>query len=470
MPRLPVVAIVGRPNTGKSTLFNRLVGQRVAIESDIAGTTRDHIASKVEEDDMDYLLLDTGGMGGGSTDKDFEEDVAEQSLLAVTHADLILLTVDSRSDLTSSDREVVRVLRTKRRRHVPVVVVITKCDTQKRQEESRDAYHDLGLGEIIIPLSAVQNMGMGKLRETIVEQLQKLQFSKNAVTPSGDEGRQHVHGSSPLTMTHAVPRIAIVGKPNVGKSSIINALMPLPERQRSGRLVSPIPGTTRDVTDSTITADGKEYVFVDTAGLRRQAVRDGEIESISALRSIQALEQCDIAILVLDAVEPISQQDKRVAGMIVDAGRGMIIALNKMDLLTPEQKAVRKKDIAFGLPFCRFAPILPCSALTKEGLRKLYPMIDMVQRNRFRRVPTKELHRWLLDAGQSHPLGETGTAKYIAQTENIPPTFVLFVKNPKHVKVSQLRYLDNKLRATFGFDGTPIRWVTKGPREREPRK
>lgn len=476
MQRLPIVAIVGRPNTGKSTLFNRLVGHRLAIESDIAGTTRDHIASKVQEDEMDYLLLDTGGMGGGSTDKQFEDDVAEQSMLAVTHADLILMTVNSRDELTASDHEVVRILRTKRKRHVPVLVIVTKCDTQKHQNDARDAFHELGIGEEIIPLSSIQNIGIGRLREAILEQLEKLQFEKKAIVKQpvvnefdvakNDEAAES-HGSP---VPNEIPRIAIVGKPNVGKSSIINALMPEPDRKRSGRLVSPIPGTTRDVTDSTITSDGKEYIFVDTAGLRRQAVREGEIEALAAMRSIQALEYCDIAVLVIDALEPISQQDKRIAGMIVDAGKGLIIALNKMDLLTAEQKAVRKKDLTFGLPFCRFAPVLPCSAVTREGLRKLYPTIDMVQRNRVRRIPTKDLHRWLQDAGQDHPLGETGTTKHIMQTEDIPPTFALFLKNPKQVKVSQLRYLDNQLRKTFGFEGSPIRWVTKATEGRGKKK
>lgn len=451
MARLPTVAIIGRPNTGKSTLFNRLIGRRLAIESEVPGTTRDHVAQRVETDEVDYLLIDTGGMGGGTEEKDIEDDVHLQSLLALEHADLIVLTVNARSPLTGSDEEIVMLLRKKRKRHVPVILVLTKCDNPDLAEEATMEFSGLGIADEILPVSAAHGLGLLELREMIVKHLRKLKFSKT---------------KNQKPKTNASPRAAIVGKPNVGKSSLINAFMSEPERKKSPRLVSPIAGTTRDSTDAFIHHEGHEYIFVDTAGLRRQAKVEHGLESLSMMRSIKAIEDSDIVILVLEATEPVSRQDKRIASIAIEAGKGLIVLINKIDLLKGEKRREKTEEVRQAFPFCRYAPILPCSATERTNLLKVFPLIDMVQRSRTRRIPDRELHRWYRDSVANQPVGALAAGKHLTQAEQLPPTFVLFVRNPKQVQLSQLRFLENRLRETFGFDGTPVRWITKGPRDR----
>jgi GTP-binding protein len=254
MAKLPTVAIIGRPNTGKSTLFNRMAGSRIAIESEVAGTTRDHVLYKVEGDEVDYLLTDTGGIGGGTNDKDFEDDVQAQSVLAIAAADVIVLTINSREELTKGDREAVTLLRKRKRKHVPVIVVMTKVDNSKLEDEAISNGLALGLSGDVLAVSAPHGLGVGTLEELIEEKLKNLHFAK---------GDQKTEGEN--------PRIAIVGKPNVGKSSLVNALMSEEQRQTSPRLVSDIPGTTRDSADTIIRHEGKTFTFVDTAGLKRAA-------------------------------------------------------------------------------------------------------------------------------------------------------------------------------------------------------
>ncbi len=448
MSKLPIVAIIGRPNTGKSTLFNALTGSRRAIVNELPGTTRDPVVMKVETDDLDYLLLDTGGLGGGSKDIDFEKDVAKQSTIALQSADLILFTLDARTDLTASDQRIIEMLRKNRRRHVPVIVVATKCDKPGVEDSAVPQFEALGIGEAIIATGAVHRMGINELEETIIEQLKELHFEKR----TSDVG---------LRTEENVPRIAIVGRPNVGKSSILNALMSEPQRKTAGRIVSDIPGTTRDTADSIIMAHGKQYMFIDTAGLRRKARVEEDLEFLSTVQAIKAMQDSDIVILVLDATEPPSHQDKRIAGMAIDEGKGLILLANKADLLNGEQKKVRAMDIAAAFPFCRFAPTLFVSAVSRDGLLKLFPLIDSVTRNRLRRIATKDLREWYLTAVRGVPSRALASGKHITQAAEPPPTFVLFVKNPRAVQVAQLRYLENNIRQRFGFEGTPIRWVTK---------
>ncbi len=445
MPKLPTVAIIGRPNTGKSTLFNRLVGRRKAIVSDIPGTTRDQIAHRIEGNDVDYLLLDTGGMGGGTEDKDLEKDVHQQSLLALENADLILFTLDSREELTASDREIVSILRKTKKQHVPVLIVITKCDDIEGVDLLLPQYYELGLDAEIIPVSAVHKSGVDNLKEGIDKALVKLKFTKQ-----------------PADTEDATPKVAIVGKPNVGKSSLVNAFMSEPQRKASPLLVSDIAGTTRDTTDTAIKYEGKEFIFMDTAGIKRRKYTEGDIEIHAYFRSVRAILMSDIVVLVLDANEPVSRQDKRIANLAVENGKGLIILLNKWDKVEKEKRKETTAAIEAALPFCRFAPILPCSAVTREGLLKIFDLIAMVHLNRNRRIATKDLRRWFQATVYGQPMQEIGKAKHITQAEEVPPTFVLFVKNPKRVQVSQLRYLDNRLRETFGFEGTPLRWITKG--------
>lgn len=447
MAKLPTVAIIGRPNTGKSTLFNRIVGKRRAIVSDVAGTTRDHVVHKVESDRMDYLLLDTGGIGGGSTDKDFEDDVSRQSLIALEAADLIVFTLNSQEEMTAADFEVVDILRKKKKRHVPVILVPTKCDNFEDAENRMAQYYGLGLGDAVMPVSAVHRIGLDELEERIVEELQTLHFSKEP---------------SDTANTDRPPRVAVIGKPNVGKSSIVNALMSDPQRALSSRLVSDIPGTTRDSSDSVIRYDDREYIFVDTAGLRRKARVDEDLETISAIKSIQAMEDSDVTILVLDASDVVAKQDKRIAGMAADEGKCIIIVLNKADKLTSEERKEKEGEVRAMYQFCRWAPILFVSAQTRENLPKLFALIDMVVRNRARRIADKDLRRWFEGIITRLPARELNKTKHLTQADEIPPTFILFTKNPKNIDVTQLRALENSLRSTFGFEGTPIRWITKG--------
>ncbi len=445
MARLPTVAIIGRPNTGKSTLFNRLVGRRQAIVSEVAGTTRDHVAARVEEEDIDYLLVDTGGIGGGSSDADLEDDVSAQTLIAMESADLILFTIVASEDLTASDWNVTEMLRKKRKRHVPVIIVATKCDRSDMLDDKLPDLHRLGVAEEIVGISAIHNVGSEDLRDAIAAQLKKLRFGKQ----------------EKAAVDENAPRIAIVGKPNVGKSSIINALMSDPQRNASPRLVSPIAGTTRDIADTVIRHEEKDYIFVDTAGLRRQTKVNEQIETVSAIKSIQALESADVVILVLSSVEPVSKQEKRLAALAVQEGKGLIILLNKSDLLPKNDKERLVEEIQKELQFARFAAFLFVSAETREGLLKMFPLLESVVRNRLRRIPTKELHNWYAQAIQNIPSQPLARVKHVTQAEDPPPTFVLFLKNPKSVRATDLKYLENTLRRTFAFEGTAIRWKTK---------
>ncbi len=449
MAKLPTVAIIGRPNTGKSTLFNRLVGKRRAIVSDVPGTTRDHVAFRVQGDEVDYLLLDTGGIGGGSEDHDLEDDVAAQSVIALEAADVILFTVSGNEELTRSDFVVAEMLRKKRKRHVPAIVVLTKCDDWDVAETRLAQAYELNVGEDAIAVSAEHRINTDDLAEKIEQQLKKLHFGK--VTESRDE---------------RPPRIAIVGKPNVGKSSIVNALLSDTQRDLSSRIVSDIPGTTRDSSDSIVRHEDKEYVFVDTAGLRRKARTDGHIDTISSLKSIQAVQDSDVVVLVIDASDVVSKQEQRIAAMAIEEGKGLIILANKADLLTVEERSEKETETRIQLRFCAYAPILFVSAKTRIGLPKLFPLIESVVRNRNRRIPTKELLRWFETVAPKAP-GTVAKCKFVTQAKDLPPTFVVFSKRPDSIRVSDLRFLENNLRSTFAFEGTPVRWRTKGEKEAE---
>jgi|CXWL01.1.fsa_nt_gi GTP-binding protein len=446
MSRLPTVAIIGRPNTGKSTLFNKMVGRRRAIESEIAGTTRDHVVYKVETDEMDYLLLDTGGIGGGSTDTDLEDDVAAQSLVALSAADLILFTINSKEELTASDTSVVEMLRKNKKAHVPVIVVATKCDNQNDIDTLLPQYYALGISDEVIGVSAMHRSGVGELEDAVVDHLKKLHFAKPP--------KEEQDNANP-------PRIAIVGKPNVGKSSVINALMSDPQRALSSRIVSDIPGTTRDSSDTIIRHEEKDYIFVDTAGLRRKSRVDEDLEYLANVKSIQALNDSDVTILMLDATEVVSKQDKRIASIAIDEGKGLIIVINKADKMDTATREEKEKEVRMSFPFCRFAPVLFTSAETRENLLKLFLIIDSVARNRVRRIPTKALLRWYEETVHRVPSRALSKSKFITQAEEVPPTFVVFVKEPRDIDVTQMRFLENNLRSTFSFEGTPIRWIPK---------
>ena len=292
-----------------------------------------------------------------------------------------------------------------------------------------------------------------ELEEAIEEHLKNLHFGK--IPKEETENRD--------------PRIAIVGKPNVGKSSFVNALMSEEQRGTSPRLVSDIPGTTRDSADTIIRHQEKNYVFVDTAGLKRNAKTDRGIDEYAMLRSLQAIEDSDVALLLLDGTEPISKQDKRIASLVIDAGKGLCIFVNKADLLDPEKKEEKLKEIAMSFQFCRFAAVLFGSAITRDGLLKIFPHLAKIYVNRARRLPVKELHRWLEDSVRDQPMRSLAQAKHIVQADELPPSFVLFIRDAKRIGVSQLRYLENRLREQFEFEGTPIKWILKAPSDHDKR-
>ena len=456
MAKLPLVAIVGRPNTGKSTLFNRIVGTRRAIVSEVPGTTRDSVVQCVEGEQLPYLLMDTGGMGGGTEDKDFEDNVQARSLLALEHADLILFLVNGREEITSADYAVVELLRTKRKGHVAVFLVVTKCDDAQKMEELLPGFYELGIGDDVFAVSAPQRLGIDQLTSAIEEKLTSMHFTM----PSADEGEEQ----------RRTPRIALVGRPNVGKSSLVNALMPNPQRKVQSRMVSDIPGTTRDTTDTLITSNGKEYLFLDTAGLRRNKnAADSEIEIFATFRTLQAIEGADVTILVLDATEEIGRQDKRIANIAIERGTGLILLVNKSDALDTEKKQSFADELRRSFAFCRYAPILFTSATTRENLPKLFTLITTVVENRARRIDTAVLNRWFRDTiARYQPMGVGGAAikaKYMTQASANPPTFILFLNDPKRLHFSSVRFIENKLRESYSLEGTPVRWVKKGREE-----
>ena len=420
MARLPTVAIIGRPNTGKSTLFNRLVGHRKAIVSDVPGTTRDQVAGRVETDQLDFLLIDTGGMGGGSTDDEFKDDVQVQSTIALENSDLILFTINSREDLTSSDFDIIEDLRKKRQKHVPVILVLTKCDDTSITEEILPEYYALDIADEIIPVSAMHMIGVEELTGIVIEKLKALNFNTNKNWKHTTDNRQ--------------PRIAIVGKPNVGKSSLINAFMSEKQQSSSQLLVSEVPGTTRDSVDTSIKYHDQEYIFIDKAGIKRRKSTNQGIETYAYLRSIQSLEHSDIAVLVIDATEPVSKQDKRIARLAIEEGKGLIVLLNKSDKLSGSEKEITMQNARNSLAFCAFAPFLCVSAETRKDLLRIFDLIEMANQSRTRRIATKALNDWFKGAA----IGKSLTSsKHITQAEDIPPTFVLFARNPKNIHLNQ---------------------------------
>ncbi len=444
MAKLPTVAIIGRPNAGKSTLFNVLSGSRVAIVSDVPGTTRDHVARRVEaEDGIDYLLIDTGGIGGGSEDKVLEDDVSSQSLLALENADIIVFTVSIRDELTKSDLEVVDLLRRKRKRHVPIIIALTKADSSK-MEDRLPEFYELAIGDAYVAVSAVHRNGIGELEDKIQEYLKELHFEP---TERSDASQ--------------APRIAIVGRPNVGKSSLINAYMSDAQRAQSPRLVSDIPGTTRDPSDTVVRCDGKEYIFVDTAGMRRRTKIEDDIEGLSAWKSLQAISNCDIVVLVLEASELVSRQEKRIAANAIEEGKGLVIVLNKSDLMTNAEEREREEVLRKELPYCSFAPLLCCSAKTREGILKLFPLLDTTYTNMHRRIASAQLRRWYDTCLQRLPARALAKGKHLTQAKDVPPTFVLFAGRDSMIATGQLRFLEKSLRSTFAFEGTPIKWIIK---------
>ncbi len=445
--RKPLVAIIGRPNVGKSTLFNRIIRERRAIVEDIAGTTRDRMYAEADWNGLRFDVVDTGGLQAeqeimSASSTEISTATQRQAIFALEEADLLLLLVDGEAGVTAGDFEVADLVR---RSKLPVLVVVNKAESQRRQDAAVDFY-ELGLGEPH-PVSALHGTGVGDLLDHVVAGL----------PPSdGAEGDEDL------------PSIAIVGRPNVGKSAILNAIL-----GDARQIVSDVPGTTRDAVDTEITWAGQRLTLIDTAGIRRRGRIEQGIEKFSVLRSFRAIERCDVAVLVLDATEPFTAQDQHVAGFIVEANKGIILVVNKWDLVEKTGKTmnefIEKAQEAF--EFVPYAPIVFTSALTGQRLGQILDLALNVMTERSKRVSTGDLNRLLRDVITRHAPptkpGKWVKLYYVTQASTEPPTFVFFCNAPQNVHFSYRRYLENTLRKQFGFTGTPIVIRIRGRNPRE---
>jgi GTP-binding protein len=438
---LPLVALVGRPNVGKSSLFNRFVGERIAIVEDIPGTTRDRLYGKADWAGHAFDLVDTGGLEIGDVG-DMSERVRNQATVAVNEADVIILVADLREGVTAADIEVAAFLR---RSGKPVVLAVNKGDSAAHRASAGD-FWALGLGEPFA-VSALHGTSSGDLLDAVVAHLPPLE-------PEPDEG---------------ILRVAIVGRPNVGKSSLLNRLL-----GEDRVIVSPIAGTTRDPIDVKVSYMDREIVLVDTAGIRRRGRVEPGIEKYSVLRAMRAVERCDVVVLLVDATEGVTAQDAHVAGAIEEHGKGAIIAVNKWDLIEKDTYTVNAftDRIRQELKFLPYAPVLFISALTGQRATKVLEKAVEIETVRRQRVTTGELNRFLAEAQAMHPApghhGKPLRFRYATQASVAPPVFVFFVNDPEIVHFSYQRYLENQLRERFGFAGTAIRMVFRGG-EREDR-
>jgi GTPase len=445
MPK-PVVAIVGRPNVGKSTFFNRIIGRNFAVVDDKPGVTRDRNYAEAEWMNKHFLLVDTGGFEPETEDVMYAK-MREQTTLAVEKADFILFVMDGQEGLLPADIEVSNRLRASGK---PVLHVLNKVDGERHEGLITDFYR-LGI-DTLYPISARHGQGFSDLMDALGSLLPE--------TPLETEEKQVME----------IPRIAIIGRPNVGKSSFVNALM-----GEDRMIVSPVAGTTRDAVDSIYTYYGKQYVLVDTAGIRSRGKISHGVEQYSVMRAMKGIERADVALVLIDASEGITEQDERIVGLAHEAGKGIILVLNKWDLVTDKEEGYKRfiADVRQRLKFADYASIITISAATRQRITKVFEEIDNVMEETRRRVPTAELNRVFsqLVARHEPPLYRAKRVKYYyaAQVGIRPPTFVVFVNYPAGVHFSYLRYIENNLREAFGFHGTPVRIFAKSRREEQPR-
>ena len=438
----PVVAIVGRPNVGKSTLFNVLAGGMISIVKDTPGVTRDRIYADVNWLDKDFTLIDTGGIEPESKDIILSQ-MREQAQIAIDTADVIIFITDVRQGLVDSDSKVADMLR---RSGKPVVLVVNKVDNFDKFMPDVYEFYNLGSGDPV-PISAASRLGIGDMLDQVAEH-----FPEHGREEEEDER----------------PRIAIVGKPNVGKSSIINKLL---GEQRV--IVSDIAGTTRDAIDTDIVYNGKEYVFIDTAGLRRKNKIKEELERYSIIRTVTAVERADVVLIVIDATEGVTEQDAKIAGIAHERGKGIIIVVNKWDAIEKNDKTMREYDseVRRVLSFMPYAEIMYVSAETGQRLNKLYDKIDMVIENQTLRIATGVLNEIMAEAvAMQQPPSDKGKRLklyYITQVAVKPPTFVIFVNDKELMHFSYTRYLENKIREAFGFRGTSLKFFVRERKDKE---
>ena len=438
----PIVAIVGRPNVGKSTLFNALAGENISIVKDTPGVTRDRIYADVEWLNYTFTLIDTGGIEPNSNDIILYQ-MREQAQIAIDTADVILFMVDVKQGLVDYDSKVADMLR---RSHKPVILTVNKVDSHEKYMADVYEFYNLGIGDPY-PISSVNKQGLGDLLDKVIAQ-----FPESDMQDEEDDR----------------PKIAVVGKPNVGKSSIINKLL-----GENRVIVSNIAGTTRDAIDTEVKWNGKEYVFIDTAGLRRKNKIKEELERYSIIRTVTAVERADVVVVVIDAVEGVTEQDAKIAGIAHDRGKGILVCVNKWDAIEKDDKTIYRytnkvKEI---LSFMPYAEIMFVSAETGQRLPKLFEKIDMIIENQTMRIATGVLNEIMSEAiALQQPPSDKGKRLklyYITQVAVKPPTFVIFVNDKKLMHFSYTRYLENKIRDTFGFKGTSLKFIIRERKDNE---
>ena len=437
----PVVAIVGRPNDGKSTLFNALAGEMISIVKDTPGVTRDRIYADVTWLDKEFTMIDTGGIEPDSKDIILSQ-MREQAQIAIDTADVIIFITDVKQGLVDADSKVADMLR---RSGKPVVLVVNKVDNFDKYMADVYEFYNLGIGDPV-PISAASRLGLGDMLDIVAEN-----FPEGSAQAEDDDR----------------PRVAIVGKPNVGKSSIINKL-----RGENRVIVSDIAGTTRDAIDTEILHNGKEYIFIDTAGLRRKNKIKEELERYSIIRTVTAVERADVVLMVIDATEGVTEQDAKIAGIAHERGKGVIIVVNKWDAIEKNDRTMREyeSDIRQVLSYMPYAEIMYVSAATGQRLNRLYDMIDMVIENQTLRIATGVLNEIMTEAvAMQQPPSDKGKRLklyYITQVAVKPPTFVIFVNDKELMHFSYTRYLENKIREAFGFRGTSLKFFIRERKEK----
>ncbi len=432
----PIVAIVGRPNVGKSTLFNALAGERISIVKDTPGITRDRIYAEVTWLDKTFTLIDTGGIEPESKDVILSQ-MREQAQIAIDTADVIIFIVDVKQGLQDADSKVADMLRRSRK---SVILAVNKVDSMAKYQNDVYEFYNLGIGEPYA-ISASNMLGLGDMLDQVI-----------AHFPERDEedGEEEI------------PKIAIIGKPNVGKSSLLNRLI-----GENRVIVSEIAGTTRDAVDTPVTHNGKDYVFIDTAGLRRKKNVKQDLEKYMVVRTVSAIERSDIVILLIDAVEGVTEQEAKIAGIAHESGRGVIIAVNKWDAVEKDDKTIYKyeKKIRETLSFMPYAELIFISALSGQRVNKLYDLIDLVIENHALRIQTGVLNEIMSEAvALQQPPSDKGRRLklfYMTQVSVKPPTFVIFVNDKELMHFSYTRYLENRIREAFGFRGTPLRFIIR---------
>lgn len=453
-----VVVLVGRPNVGKSTLFNRLVGQRLAIVDDVPGTTRDRLVAEGDWAGHDFFVVDTGGIDPSKQHSqnplsigsaDFIQDIREQAEIAMEEANVILLVTDALDGVTQADREVVDILRKRRKsgeqKMPPILLVVNKADSPNARLNAMDFY-SLGLGEPY-PISAIHGTGTGDLLDAVVE-----------LFPTRVEDEEEDDSI----------KVAIVGKPNAGKSSLLNKITGQPRS-----IVSNIPGTTRDAIDSKMIFDGNEFTLIDTAGIRKRGSVIPGVEKYSVLRAMQAIERCDVAVLVIDAVSGITAQDTHIAGYINEAWKSVMVVINKWDLIEKDQDtaAAFEKNLRRELNFLPYVPVIFISAATGQRVHQVLPLVYEIQQERLRKISTAQLNKVLVNAQDKHQ-SPSGTGKpfriyYGTQVNTAPPTFLLYCNDPSLSHFTYSRFLENQIREVFPFKGTPIKLILKKRERRE---